>query len=253
MNPEEMPLPHFRETDRETQRKLAGVDHQTKKVLAPAEYPARHMLAAYYACVELIDHEVGRLLDALEGTGQRENTIVVFMTDHGEMAGDHGLEAKGCRFYEGAVRVPLLISWPRAFRAGLRSGALVEYTDLAPTLLEAAGLPVPGHVQGRSLASLARGQTNPEAHREFVRTEYHDALDLPHHSHADMLRSDEWKLVIYHGQEYGELYHLKSDPWEFENLWDTPQARREQAVLTKTLFDACMLATDPGQPRVGRY
>ena len=68
--------------------------------------------------IELIDEQVGRMLEALSRTGQRDNTVVIFMSDHGEMLGDHGLTAKGCRFYEGAVRVPLVISWPGPLPAG---------------------------------------------------------------------------------------------------------------------------------------
>lgn len=74
--------------------------------------------------------------DALEETGQRENTIVIFTSDHGDMTGDHGLVGKGCRFYDPLVRVPLIFSWPGRFRAGLRSQAIVELTDIVPTLLE---------------------------------------------------------------------------------------------------------------------
>ncbi len=87
------------------------------------------------------------------------------MSDHGEMLGDHGLRLKGCRFYEGLVHVPLIVSWPGQLRAGLRSAALVELLDLAPTLLEATGLPIPAHMQGRSLLPLLAGQAEPDRHR----------------------------------------------------------------------------------------
>src|SRR4051794_35407050 len=105
--------------------------------------PDDHRLirAAYWAMCDLIDVQVGRLLDMLERSGQRENTLVVFMSDHGEMLGDHGFYLKGPFFYEPAVRVPLLISWPGVVRDALRTSALVEMVDLAPTLLEAVGLP----------------------------------------------------------------------------------------------------------------
>ena len=88
--------------------------------------------------IELIDDNVGRMLESLERSGQRDETIVIFMSDHGEMLGDHGLLLKGCRFYEGAVRVPLIIFWPGHFLEGRRRGSLVELLDIAPTLLEAA-------------------------------------------------------------------------------------------------------------------
>ena len=82
--------------------------------------------AAYFAMIELVDHNVGRLLKLLEETGQRDKTLVVFMSDHGEISGDHGLKATGCRFYERLVRVPLIFRLPGRFQSGLRSDALVE-------------------------------------------------------------------------------------------------------------------------------
>ncbi len=210
------------------------------------------MVAAYYAQIELIDDQVGRVLDALETTEQHGNTIVVFMSDHGQMLGDHGLEHLGCRFYEGAVHVPLIISWPGHLQEGLRSDALVELTDLVPTLLETAGLPVPGNIQGKSLLPILTGQANPSTHRGFVRCEYHDALARPHGSHANMMFDGRHKLCVYHSQAIGELYDLKEDPQEFDTLWGDPDCQGSKCELTKRLFDAVMLSTDEGQPRVGR-
>ena len=81
---------------------------------------ARTLQAAYYAMIELIDDQVGRVLDALRESGQADDTLVIFTSDHGEMLGDHGLIQKGCRFYEGLVRVPLILAWPGRVRAGQR-------------------------------------------------------------------------------------------------------------------------------------
>src|SRR5262249_29180951 len=154
-------------------------------------YPARHMVGAYYAEIELIDAQLGRILQVLDATGQRENTIVVYSTDHGEMLGDHGLTGKGCRFYEGQVHVPLLMSWPKRFRAGLRSPALVGLLDIVPTLLEAVDIRaahdyLPAEAKGRSLMPILSGQASPERHRDYVRCEHLDALNLPNHSHGNM-------------------------------------------------------------------
>ncbi len=229
VGPAAMPLPRFRPADLEQQGALAAIDFQTRP-RPPAAYDARRMVAAYYAQIEHVDAEVGRILDALERTGQREDTLVIFMSDHGEMLGDHGLRIKGCRFYEGLVHVPLIVSWPGQLRAGLRSAALVELLDLAPTLLEATGLPIPAHMQGRSLLPLLTGQAEPDRHRE-----YHDALALPGGSRATMLRDERHKLVVYHGQRLGELYDLRDDPDEFSNLWDDP-ARGRQVGLAGACF-----------------
>ena len=253
MDVDSMPMPLFEAEELESQLAFAGIDHQTEKPLSPTSYDARRMVAAYYAQIELIDAQVGRMLDALETSGQRQTTIVVFMSDHGEMLGDHGLVLKGCRFYEGAVHVPMIWSWPGRFCQGLRSDALVELTDIVPTLLQAAGLDVPERVQGMSLLPILEGQAEPHTYRDFVRCEYHDALDRPYASHANMILDGRFKLVVYHGHELGELYDLCEDPHEFCNLWDDPAAQDIRHALVKRLFDAVMLATDEGQPRVGRY
>jgi arylsulfatase A-like enzyme len=263
MDVDSMPMPLFRPTEMESQRDFDAIDHQAGAPRSPLDYPSQEMVAAYYAQIELIDDQVGRMLDALEASGQRENTIVIFMSDHGEMLGDHGLTLKGCRFYEGAVHIPLVISWPGRFGAGVRSQALVELTDLVPTLLDATGLPIDDKIQGQSLYPLLCGEAHAGTHRDFVRCEYHDTLhryfvrerheEMPVTSHANMLFDGEHKLVVYHGHEIGELYNLQDDPDEFRNLWDDPAHQAIKCELMKTLFDACMVATDEGQPRVGRY
>ena len=250
---DEMPLPLFREEEMQSQLAFRGIDHQTETPVSPYSYDARRMVAAYYAQIELIDDQMGRMLRALEESGQRENTLILFTSDHGEMLGDHGLRLKGCRFYEGAVHVPLIISWPGHVVQGVRSEALVELTDLVPTLLDALGLPIPAKVQGKSLWPILTGQGDPAVHREFVRCEYHDALLRPHASHANMIYDGRYKLVAYHGQEIGELYDLQEDPDEFVNRWLDPDCAALRFELLKRIFDATMLATDEGQPRIGRY
>lgn len=273
-DPAAMPPPLFRESDLTQQAKLAAVDFQSqartpdaldiKPPIVPASPVSGHevavseggrdaatLKAAYYAMIKLIDDQIGRILDALEVTGQRENTVVIFMSDHGEMLGDHGLIEKGCRFYEGLVRVPLIWTWPGHFPAGLRSDALVELIDIAPTLLELAGEPVPLHMQGRSLLPLLSGQADPSHHRPAVRCEYYNALALPDSSYATMLRDARYKLVVYHGHGLGELYDLQADPHEFVNLWDDPEHQRLKLDLILQSYDASMLAMDPGPERIG--
>ena len=175
-DPDALPDPLFRESDLASQARLAAVDFQNP-ARRPDEFGARQVKAAYYAMIELIDMAVGRMLETLARLGQRERTIVIFTSDHGEMLGDHGLLLKGCRFYEGLVRVPLIIAWPGHFQAGLVSDALVELTDLMPTLIEACGLPIPERVQGRSLLPMMTGRADPRRHRDFVRCEYYRVLN----------------------------------------------------------------------------
>ena len=246
--------PLFRESDLAAQAKLAQIDFQTPP-RRPQDFNAKRIQAAYYAMIELIDDNVGRMLDALERTGQREETIVIFMSDHGEMLGDHGLLLKGCRFYEGLVRVPLIISWPGKFQGGLRRDALVELTDIAPTLLELAGLPLPDRMQGRSLAPLLSDPQAEDQHREFVRCEYYDAINAQYNerftgSYATMLRDERYKLVVYHGHRLGELFDLEKDPHEFVNLWDDPALLATKMRLMQLSFDALAFAADLGSKPV---
>ena len=243
--------PHFRESDLENQAWLRNVDFQSTAT-RPEEYPAREMQAAYYASIELIDAQVGRMLDALETSGQRENTVVIFMSDHGETLGDHGLTRKGCRFYEGLVHVPLIISAPSRFQGGVRSGALVELIDIVPTLLELAGLDVPDDVQGRSLLQILTGESTAGSHRDVVRCEFRDALDMPNKSHADMIFDGRHKLVVYHGTGLGELFDLENDPHEFDNLWDAGEAADIKGELLIRLFDDVVLAANESQPRLAK-
>ena len=153
---------------------------------------AKEVMAAYYAMIELIDDNVGRMIQALEESGQRENTLVIFTSDHGELLGDHQLVGKGCRFYECLVRVPLICSWPGRVQEGRVCDALVELMDIAPTLLELAEVPAPDRMQGRSLWPLLTGQT--QTHRAYVRSEYYRALnpDAPGREHLQVhLRHDD--------------------------------------------------------------
>ena len=252
-----LPGPLFRESDLEAQAKLNGIDFQSE-ARRPEEFDAKRIQASYFGMVELIDENVGRMLDALERTGQRENTMVIFMSDHGEMLGDHGLVQKGCRFYEGLVRVPLIISWPGHIVQGVRSEALVELTDIAPTLLDFAGLPVPDQMQGRSLHPILTGLRSPYLHREFVRCEYYHAL-VPHKgrgfegTYATMIRDKRYKLVVYHGHDIGELFDLEHDPGEFENMWENPACADIKLDLMKKSFDALAFAVDVGAEQTAGF
>lgn len=274
--PQSVPGPHFMPEDLEQQNYLEGIDFQSharhpdaldipNPVLPvdPAPDPdnpgagtagerdAQTLISAYYAMIRLIDDQFGRILDALEDSGQADNTIVIFTSDHGETLGDHGLILKGCRFYEGLVRVPMIWRWPGRIQANAVRDDLVELTDIAPTLLELAGLEPLERMQGLSLrSSLADGAA---VQRGGVRSEFYDALDLPHHSRATMWRTERYKLVVYHGTGKGELFDLDADPWEHDNLWlDPDHADIRQALLAES-FDSTVAAIDPGPPRTGSY
>jgi arylsulfatase len=132
-DPATLPGPHFQESDLAEQKKFAEIDFQTGSV-PPEEFDGKQVQAWYYAMIEQVDDQLKRILDHLDATGQRDNTVIVFASDHGETLGDHGLLYKGCRFYEGLVRVPLIFSWPGQLQENVQSDALVELTDMSATL-----------------------------------------------------------------------------------------------------------------------
>lgn len=251
---DDMPGPHFRDSDLETQKSLAAIDFQGDAA-TPEELGAKDVQAKYYAMIALIDDQFARILKALDDTGQRENTVIIFTSDHGETLGDHGLMMKGCRFYEGLTRVPLIFSWPGNFSGGRLCGGLVELLDLSATLLALAGLEIPEYHQGRNLLPILAGESEGVRIRESVRCEYFDALASRFTggdgSFATMYRTHRYKLSVYHDKKLGELYDLESDPWEFENLWDDPaHAELKSRLVLESFNQHVNLTTDVGSKRI---
>ena len=220
-----------------------------------SENDHRLIRAAYWAMVDLIDAQVGRLVSALESTGQLDNTMIIFTSDHGEMLGDHGIYLKGPFFYEGAVRVPLVVSWPRGFSGGQRCGELVELADIAPTLLEAAGTPRHPGMQGRSLLPIMTGRPEPARTREDVYCEYYNSSVMFEDpaAHATMVRTDRYKLVAVHGMDAGELYDLQEDPNETHNRWFDPAHQAAKVHMLKRLADRMAWTVDPLPVRAARW
>lgn len=203
----------------------------------PAHDPeaVRRARIAYYGLITYLDEKVGRLLDALEETGQRENTLVVYTSDHGEMAGEHGLWRKS-NFYEPSARVPLYLSWPAALPAGRHVGKVVSLVDLVATMLAATGAPlvgVPDELDGESLLPLARGDAGAaQVWKDEAFSEY-----LAHGVARPMamLRRGKWKLN-YSLDDPPELYDLESDPGEFNDLGQDPDHAAVREALRERLL-----------------
>ena len=257
---EDMPLPRahpdelneqttFQKLDRIWAHNQPGEFHTE----AMTDFDRRQVYAAYMAMITLIDDQVGRILEALKETGQAENTLVAFMSDHGEMLGDHGIYFKGPHFYDGQMNVPLIIRWPEGeVRRNRRVDGFVELIDLMPTFLDVAGIPIPSAVQGKSLLPLLRGGDEIDHCRNEVYAEYYNAW-----THSDaygtMLRTKDWKIVVYHGTNQGEFYDLNNDPDEFFNLWDHSDFQQQKQEYILKCFDASVLSMDPDPPRLGPF
>jgi arylsulfatase len=249
-DPAQMPDPAYREGELDTKPVYQRVDHRGAYGGSGISFaktdPAtrRKITAAYYAMIEQIDFEFGRMLKALDDTGQADNTVVVYMSDHGEMLGDHGIYLKGPYFYECAIHVPLMIRWPKVYQAGLKVDALAEMVDLAPTLLEAAGIPAPSGIQGRSLTPLLRGERTE--HRRSIYSEFYDSnFKYNPTPMATSVRTKQHKLTYYHGLDIGELYDLEKDPGEFNNLWADARARDAKEAMLLELAGRVTETVDP--------
>ena len=251
-DPDAIPSPLWRddELDNKPPFQRAAYEQRAGGYETKTDRQRREMIAAYYATIEHIDAELGRLLSWLDETGQRENTLILFNADHGDMGGDHGLFQKGPYLYDPAVRVPLLMSWPGTLPAGRKYDTLVEQVDIVPTIHELLGLGIPERVQGRSLVPLFTGQRLPHDFREGVYSEYYNsnpAQTSPQRkrAYATMWRTRDHKIVVYHGEDFGELYDLQRDPDEFENRWDDPDYADARFELMKQCFDARAFTMDP--------
>jgi choline-sulfatase len=192
--------------------------------------------AAYYGMCEYLDLLIGRILDCLDETGLSENTLVVYTTDHGEMAGDHGCWWKS-NYYEGSVGVPLIARLPGFVPASSVSQAICSLMDLGPTFSEIAGTEMLD-VDGRSIWSILRGN-RPSSWLNETCSEFCDGvgdLYLP----SRMIRSGRWKLWVYPDQERlpPTLFDLNDDPLEQHDLGNSPAlAKVRDQLLSKVLSD----------------
>jgi arylsulfatase A-like enzyme len=207
------------------------------------ESGCRRMRASYYGCVSLVDGMVGRILSALDDTGLRDDTIVVFTSDHGEMVGTHGhVEMRSP--YEESSRVPLLIRVPWLTETQHRVGGNFSQIDFVPTLLDLLGQSVPGHLPGKSRADVLRGNADPGGRDVFIQHNGIGDRDLTSaaESHTmppervrqlnllktapwrSVVTADRWKLTLC-AADQGELFDLNADPAEATNLFDYPEHR----------------------------
>jgi arylsulfatase A-like enzyme len=174
----------------------------------------QRVTAHYWGYCTFIDDQFGRLLAKLKALGLDDDTLVVYTTDHGDMLGSHRLFNKGPYMYDETYHVPLVVRWPGHAQAGATCGSFVSTVDLMPTLLAAAGLPLPERIDSRSLVPLLAGAA-PEAWPDDVYAEFHGYESCLFTQR--MVRTRSWKYV-YNPCAEDELYDMASDPGELRNL-----------------------------------
>lgn len=192
--------------------------------IPPPEAVVRCALASYYALVSCLDAHIGRILEAIDTSPLRENTLVIYTSDHGEMAGHHGIWQKQC-FYEPAVKVPLMVRLPSGETG--RVAQNVSLVDVLPTLLEVANLEIPSDLPGESLLEITRNQPNETTRTVF--SEYHHMGML---NAGFMLKRGNYKLCHYVGSE-PQLFNVDADPLENNDLAAKPEyaARRNELEI----------------------
>jgi len=199
----------------------------------PTPQQVREAIAAYYACVSFVDENVGLILDALDAAGLADNTIVVFLGDHGFHLGDHGFWSK-YSMLEGTRRAPLIVRVPRAPANGRACAEFVEFVDLVPTLGELVRLDLPQNLEGLSFAPLLVQPDRP----------WKRAVFLVDGDKGQVVRTKQFSYMEFvKGEMPAALFDLEKDPWETINVVDDPQyaaARRDLAALLHAGWPAAL-------------
>jgi len=214
----------------------------------------RTLKTLYYASITFMDGQIGRIIDGLERKLDMENTIVVYLSDHGEILGDHGICGKCAYHYDSCIRVPMICRWDGHWRAGRAEAAIIESTDLTPTLLQAAGIAEHPIMDGQSFAPLLTGEALPHPRGHAYAESYTGGPEDPTPqpwTWARTIRSERWRATFYPQSDFGELYDLEHDPDELCNLWYEPQHRGIIEEHRRILLDRLILMDYPVRGRQG--
>lgn len=199
-----------------------------------SEQQIRNARAAYYGMVTQLDHNAGRVLDCLKSSSHDADTLRIYLSDHGEMAGEHGMWWKS-NFYEASARVPMIWTWPGQLPAGITRRELVSLLDVGPTLGEFAGYDGPHATDGHSLMPLLKNPTATDPTRP-------DAVTAEMVG-SKMIRSGPWKLIAYHGYPEPQLFNLELDPEEIHDRAADPEC----APIRNTLLERVHQGWHPEQ------
>ncbi|NKB65793.1 MAG: sulfatase-like hydrolase/transferase [Candidatus Latescibacteria bacterium] len=212
---------------------LHPVYQRMRRAFGCIDFPeelVRRGRAGYYALITYLDEKIGRLMDALEETGQLDNTVIVYTSDHGDMNGEHGMWRKS-NFYQASAGVPLQIAWPAGLPQGRREEGVVSLVDLVATVLDLAGVPGEDEIDGDSLVGLMRGgdfEWKDEALCEYLAHGVQGPMA--------MLRQGRYKFNYSLGDQ-PELYDIVADSSEFADLAQDPAHAETVARLQASLLE----------------
>jgi arylsulfatase A-like enzyme len=249
--PADMPMPERRkgELAKKPLHYQKVYENQRARGWYPDDSRYRELMAAYYGEMSFIDRQIGRVLDQLESAGLRDQTMIVLTADHGLCLGDHWVWRHGPWLYDQVIKVPLIVAAPD-LGGGRMVSELVESVDIMPTVLGWMGQIVPHGVQGKSLAPLLAGRPGSWS-KNTAWVDDRESPELDAHGYPSKgfrvmaLRSKDWKYVHYPGQPLGELYDLRNDPDEFDNLWNDPARRRLRDDCRDRLLERILAGADP--------
>lgn len=219
-----------------TQRDTGQAIKHTPAIFACSEREAKEALALNYGSISNIDHQIGRVLAELERLDLAKNTVVIFTSDHGDYLGDHQLLLKGPIHYRSVTRVPFIWYDPQQSSSSDHTGSLSSTIDIAPTILARAGLEPFNGIQGQSLLPLITGATQRLREALMIEEEGQRViLGFDTRIRCRTLLTEQYRLTIYDGVEWGEMYDLHADPHELVNLWGQAHTITRQARLMQQL------------------
>jgi N-acetylglucosamine-6-sulfatase len=193
-----------------------------------------------------VDEGVGELLGALADTNQLDSTLFVVTSDHGYFYGEHGLSVERRLAYEESIRIPLAMRFPPLIAAGSTPDGFAITIDFAPTFVELAGSSIPRGFHGRSLLPLLKGPAPIDWRKSFLIEYYSDSVfPRMHKMGYEAVRNERWKYIRFTEQaDADELYDLKDDPYELNNLVRDPESARTIATMRQELESLVAVAAD---------
>ena len=227
---------------------IRAISESQRRVYARSGYHRTQ----YYGEVTFADDAIGRILKTLDDLKLRENTLVIFTADHGDLLGDHFLFYKGQYHFRQCASVPLIVNWPGVVRSGQVIDGIVQEIDLFPTIMDLAGLSNSPGVQGRSQRAVLTGSGSGTGYDSALIEHGISGASLPAAEKLDnrvpdvwTLVTPEWRISYSPRSETGQLYDLSADPNEFVNRWSDPKMDAVRERLTRQLLDRVLEAHDP--------